>query len=320
MCNIPSIRLIVKVFNWIKGSVAIYVFAIGIYLASSTDFQQAFGTQYVSYGLSLIFLALLSFGMIFPFHYGVNRHNRFLILFVFIMDTIVFAELLNFGLTISSYTTSEFSKDLQNDCLRNIPQKYTAEQCNAFYDADRTAGFRLVWEYYFSKKSNKKSYQVITTGIGEGLCCGFFQPFKCKNNTAKFPSNRLTTGINSNLLKARVQCSTYANYYPARDNCKYVIDYSTNPVTIAGCRYDLGAGNCLDTTVEADSIGCASYVEDWVVNKISPHAIMLIVSSFINLLYMLIACCMWWKRRETDVFPEFIVGNKVGYMHSCPFR
>eukprot|EP00597_Dinobryon_sp_UTEXLB2267_P003097 CAMPEP_0170071076 /NCGR_PEP_ID=MMETSP0019_2-20121128/9148_1 /TAXON_ID=98059 /ORGANISM="Dinobryon sp., Strain UTEXLB2267" /LENGTH=108 /DNA_ID=CAMNT_0010279553 /DNA_START=776 /DNA_END=1102 /DNA_ORIENTATION=- len=55
----------------------------------------------------------------------------------------------------------------------------------------------------------------------------------------------------------------------------------------------------------AESNGCASAMEDYVVAKITPHVTVLIAVSFLNLFCMIISCCMWWKRKETDIFPEF---------------
>lgn len=310
MCSVPAIRLIVQIFNWLKGGFAIYIFAIGCFLASSSDVQQAFGQEYVSFGVGLVFLALLSMAMIYPFKYGVDRHNRFLIVFVFAIETIVFANLIDLGIKIRSYTFPEFSKALQADCLRNVPQIYSVEECTPFYNSDRTAGIRLVWASYFTKRDKKEAFQVLTS-IGDGRCCGFFQPFRCIANADKYPKDLNQAGVDGTLLAARVQCSSFPKYYPERDNCKDVEDFSTNPPTIGGCRYDLAAGNCLDVPIEAGTYGCASYMEDWVVAKIAPHSFLLLFCAAINFLYMLLACCMWWKRKEADVFPEFMTKNKV---------
>jgi hypothetical protein len=310
MCSIGSIRLFLQAFNWVKAGFSLYVFAIGCFLASSSDMQQAFGVEFISHGISLIFISILSLAMIYPFKFGVDKHNRCVIMFIFVMETIVFAELINYSIILRSYTFSEFPKALQSDCLRNVPQTYSAEQCAAFYNSDRTAGFRLFWESYFTKIEAKQAYQVLTT-IGKRLCCGFFQPFRCTPNPDQFPSNRATKGIDSKFLVSRVQCSTFKNYYQSQDNCQDVYDYSTDPPTIGGCVYDLGAGSCLRNKYEPETIGCASFVEDYVVALVAPHAIAILIAAMLNFLCMVLACCMWWKRKETDIFPEFLSGNKV---------
>jgi hypothetical protein len=298
------------VFSWFKLLKAIYMFGTGIYFTTSTDLQQAFGLQYVSYGLSLIFLALLSGGIIFPHKYAVNRHNRFLLAAAFVFDTIVFGELLNYGVLIGSYIDPEFPKDLQLDCLLNTPQTYTPEECAPYYNSDRTAGMRLLWETYFTDKSNKDSFQVLTT-FESGTCCGFFQPFNCIENQASFPKDRLQTTVDGYLLEQRVTCSKFDFYYPAQDNCIDYKDFSADPPLVGGCNYDLGVGFCLDVDIESGSQGCASVVEDYAVSLITMHSAMMFVCAAISLVFMTYSCCMWWKRKESDVFPEFVTDVKV---------
>lgn len=310
MCTLDSIKLQVMVFSWFKIIIAVYVFGTGIYFTSSTDLQQAFGTEYVSYGLSLIFLALLSGAVVFPHKYATNRHNRFLLAVAFVFDTIVFAELINFGLIVGSYMPSEFPKELQLDCLRNTPLIYSAEECAPFYESDRTAGMRLLWETYYSDKANKVSFQVLTT-FEAGTCCGFFQPFNCIANPDKFPSTRLQKGVDGYLLESRVICSEHEFYYPVQDNCVDYKDFAADPPIIGGCHYDLGVGFCLNVDIKKDSLGCASTVEDYAVGLIAPHSVMLLVSSAFSLLFMTYSCCMWWKRKDADLFPAFVTEVKV---------
>lgn len=305
MCSIPTVRLIVMMFSWVKAAFMIYIFGIGCFFASSLDLQHGYGVEFVSYGLSLVFLGLLSLGMIYPLKYGVDRHNRFLLVMVFIFETIVFAELINFAIIIQSYTIPQFSKSFQMDCLRNQPLLYTTEECQAYYRSDRTAGFRLVWQYYFSTKDNRKSYQILST-LQETACCGFFQPFQCQEITSKYPKNLGTKGIDSSFLKQRVSCGPYENYYPEQDNCIDYYDFAASPPIVGGCRYDLGVGFCLNQNVEGEMFGCASATEDLVATFVVPQVPMMLGCSVLNLAYMLIACCMWWKRKESDVFPAFL--------------
>ncbi len=287
----------------------LYVFGIGCFFASSLDLQHGYGVEYISYGLSLIFLAILSLGMIYPLKYGVDRHNRFLLFMVFVFETIVFAELINFGVIMQTYTIPQFSKAMQLDCLRNNPILYTDLECADFYKADRTAGFRLVWQYYFSTKSERKSYQILST-LQETACCGFFPPFNCKEIDSKFPKNLGTTGVSSVFLKQRVLCGAYEYYYPEQNNCVDYYDFAASPPIVGGCKYDLGVGFCLTQDVEQATVGCASATEDFVATFVTPQVPMLIGCSFLNLSYMLIACCMWWKRKESDVFPAFLRPEK----------
>lgn len=309
MCTIESIKLQVMVFSWFKIIIAIYVFATGIYFTSSTDLQQAFGLEYVSYGLSLIFLALLSGVVVLPHKYATNRHNRFLLAVAFVFDTIVFAEFINFGLIVGSYMPSEFPKELQLDCLRNSPLLYSPEECAPFYNSDRTAGMRLLWQTYYSYKSDKDAFQVLSKLQSD--CCGFFQPYNCISNPDKFPSSRLQEGVDGYLLEGRVICSEFEFYYPVQDNCIAYKDFAADPPIIGGCNYDLGVGFCLDAAIQGNSLGCASAVEDYAVALIAPHSGMLFVSSAFSLLFMTYSCCMWWKRKESDLFPAFVTEVKV---------
>lgn len=310
MCTIDSIKLQVMVFSWLKLVIAIYIFATGIIFSSSTDLQQAFGLQFVQYGISLIFLALLSAGVVFPHKYAVNRHNRFLLALAFVFDTIVFAELINYSLIVASYMEPEFPKELQLDCLLNKPQVYSQDECSLFYNSDRTAGMRLLWAYYFTDRNNKASFQTLSS-FGGGLCCGFFQPYNCKENTDKFPDTRLQAGISSDLLQQRVTCGPFENYYPAQTNCIDYKDFAADPPIVGGCQHDLGVGFCLDPEVGERSRGCASEVEDYAVALIEPHTVMLMASSMVSLLFMTYSCCMWWKRKEADLFPAFATDVKV---------
>jgi hypothetical protein len=292
----------------------IYIFAIGCYFSSSLDLQHGYGTIFLSYGLSLIFLALLSLGMIFPLKYGVDRHNRFLLAVVFIFESIVFAELINLALSIQSYTVPIFSKTLQADCLQNTPTVFSAEECSLFYNSDRSAGFRLVWAYYFSTKSDRASYQFLST-IQQAGCCGFFSPFKCSPITTNYPKSLATTGISGKFISQRVLCGPYANYYPEQDNCVSYYDFGASPPIVGGCYYDMSVAFCMTQTVEPTSIGCASDIEDYIASLVTPHVPMMLMTSVLCMFYMLISCCMWWKRKDTDVFPAFLrpTASKVQY-------
>lgn len=310
MCQLSSIKLFVQVFIWIKLVVALYIFGIGITIASSTDLNQGFGVEYLDHGVSLVFLALVSGGVIYPQQYAVKKHNRFLLVFSFVMDTIVFANLINIGSMMSESTIPQFSKELQADCLRHIPEIYSQDECSPFYKADRTAGFRLVWAYYFSGKSDKDKNQVLSKIQGQG-CCGFFQPLRCIANDAKFPDDFDTTGIKKRFLKSRVTCGEFSGYYQEQDNCINFVDFAQDPPLVGGCNYDLGVGFCLDVEVLGKNSGCASEVEDYLVSLIASHAVLLMGVSVFNLMFMTVACCQWWKRKEADIFPTFTEENRV---------
>ena len=226
---------------------------------------------------------------------------------MFVFETIVFAELLNIGYTILGYTVPLFPKALQADCLQYEPSIYTVEECTAFYNSDRTAGFRLFWTSYFSRRDDKYANQVLAT-IESGVCCGFFQPFRCIPNPSSFPSNRNKQFVKAELSSARVTCSQYSNYYPQQSDCVHYINFATQ--LVGGCYYDLGTGFCINAELTPTTMGCASATEDYCVNLIRPHALLVMGLSATNFFYMFIACVMWWKRKETDVFPHYVEEEK----------
>lgn len=136
-------------------------------------------------------MALLSGGLIYPLKFAVDRHNRFILAFTFLFDSIVFLNLILIGkpdifliaipigidiyeinlfaaTQINSFTVPIFNKVLQADCLRNTPQTYSSSECSAFYNSDRTAGMRLAWEYYFTNKADKTKNQVLAQLQGSG--------------------------------------------------------------------------------------------------------------------------------------------------------
>jgi hypothetical protein len=307
MCVPKSIRLFVSIFTWFKLVFMLYLFGTGCYFAQSNDLQAAFGIEFVTFGVGLIFLSLISISMLFPFRYGINRHNRFLLAFVFIMETIVFSSLIGLGSNVLSYTVPVFPKSMQSDCLRKQPETFTIGECEAFYNHQRTAGFRVFWTSYYSRRNDKYANQMLAD-IESGICCGFFQPFRCTENTSKFPPKFNADQVKGELKKQRVTCSEHANYYPQQSDCVDYIDFAAG--IIGGCNYDLGTGFCLEQEIDPGTVGCASATEDFVSALIKPHALLFIGLSILNFLYMCLACVMWWKRKESDVFPTYVDDKK----------
>ena len=67
----------------------------------------------------------------------------------------------------------------------------------------------------------------------------------------------------------------------------------------------MGLGFCIENAVTGSTSGCSALMEAYMVSLISPHALMLLGAAAFNAIAMLISCCMFWKRKEPDVFPEF---------------
>jgi hypothetical protein len=304
MCTIHNIRLLNLIFSFVKAIFALYVFGVGVTFAEDTLVQQGFGIKFASMGAGLAMLGLMS-GCIIPVHlYSVKRHNRFLLMVAFLTDLLVMSLLLYVGMDIGTYTVSSFDKGLQIDCSRVVPLEYTPEECEPFFRSGRTAGFRMAWEALYNDRNNTISFQTLTTLEGRE-CCGYFAPSSCIPDEQKFPPDRPTDGILSSQLKQRVTCGNKPTYYIVQRDCLDFFDPAAVPPIIGGCNYDMGLGFCLTKDITEDSSGCAAAMEDYMVSLIGPHGVMLMVSTTFNIVSMLVACCMFWKRKEMDVFPEF---------------
>lgn len=302
MCDISSIRLLVLVLGYLKGCLAVYILITGFTVSGSNDILKGFGISFVEYGIGLVFLGLISGAAIIPMRFGVAKHNRFLMVLSFILDAICFASLLAVSSSMGQFLEPEFPKSLQLDCLRNIPLIHTPAECLPYIQSDRVAGMRLVWASYYTNKADKTQNQILSKL--SLTCCGFFAPYNCIPDTNPFPPDRSTKDIAPIYLEQRVTCGEYSSFYPEQKDCTSYFDIAT--ATIGGCFYDMGVDFCLLKDVEPDTFGCASEVEDYVTGQISGTVVLLIMCAIVNLLFMLFACCMWWKRKESDIFPEFV--------------
>jgi len=146
-------------------------------------------------------------------------------------------------------------------------------------------------------------------------CCGFYPPFQCNyvEDKRPFPVNRdITVGIASDLVSQRVTCGPKQGFYPEAsggDGTKCSDFYDIVAGIVGGCNYDHALGYCLKNPITPDSTGCASNVEDLMVSIITPTSYFVIGSTLLNLYAMLITCCLWWKRKANDVFPDVNIGE-----------
>lgn len=223
MCDLSSIKLLVLVLSYLKALMAIYIFAAGIIVSESSDILKGLGVVFIDYGINLVLLGLLSGLVIIPMRFGTARHNRFLLVFSFVFDTICFACLLALASEMATYLIPHFPKDLQVDCLRTGSLLYTPEECAPYFQSERVAGMRLVWSSYYSNKKDKTQNQVLSQL--EASCCGFFAPSGCIPNENSFPSDRDTEGIRSVYLEQRVKCGAYKTFYPEQGDCISYYDF-----------------------------------------------------------------------------------------------
>ncbi len=311
MCRIATIQMITTVLLYIKGFVSMVIFLMGSTFTSDINLHEAFTTEFKGYGGSVMVLGVLSWITVMLQRWATDRHNRFILMLCFFLDSIVLGAQYNMGQTVTSYTYPDFPSDMQLDCLKTFPQLYSQSECKAYFDSDRVAGMRLYWEYYYADRLSRSSFQKITEIEGD-LCCGFFAPLGCVPNANPFPSNRDTSGIVQSLsvsgvsyalIDQRTLCGPVTSYYPQTDECLDYSDLNTVPPTVGGCLYDMGLGYCLEKELGPKSMGCASFVEDTVVASISGTGFALTFLTLFNVFAMLLECCMWWKRKDTDVLP-----------------
>lgn len=297
------------VFSWLRLVFTVYVLFAGIYILSSHQLLQGFGLIFISYGTTIFLMGLISLGVLPLLKFGVNRHNRFVLFMSFLLDLIIMSVIINQCTVFMTYTVYEFPADLKLDCLRNTPETYSMADCLPYFESPRTLGFRAFWLSYYTDKKNKLSNQVLQNIQGD-ICCGFFAPLACNENAEKIPSDFLTTDIAPAIATQAVKCgnsylSGTKRYYNATDDCKEFHDLTTIPPLFGGCKYDFAVGYCTAFDISPSSSGCASSTEDAVIALITPHIYMLLFSTLFNFISMTWACCMCWKRKETDVFPDY---------------
>ena len=135
----------------------------------------------------------------------------------------------------------------------------------------------------------------------------------CQANTRPFPAELSTVGILPSLLKEVVSCGPVAKYYPQSDTCTSYSNILVNPPIVGGCAYDMGIGPCLNDNVYSYSQGCASQVEDFLVNQVLPVSYVIVGMVFLNIISAYLSFVLFIKRKENDVFPELYPEHKVGW-------
>ena len=179
MCRISSIQMMIMVLTYFKSILGFIVFMIGVSFVNDINLHEAFTVQFREYGGGLIMLGMMSGLNVFPMKWATDRHNRFMLTFCFCIDLIVFASQIHLGQTVTSYTYPDFPSELQKDCLLLKPEIYSPLECQPYFNSDRVAGMRLYWQYYYTDRLQKSSFQKITSIEGD-VCCGFFGPLRCK--------------------------------------------------------------------------------------------------------------------------------------------
>eukprot|EP01041_Mallomonas_annulata_P002648 gene2648-5199_t len=288
---------------------SIGILIVGSLLVADFSYGAAYGNGVVGAGSIAIITAVGSSLSCFPLYYAVKRHNRAVLLMNIAGDATIFLIMLSTGFSLYSTSIPIFDKALQVDCLKTYPISHTEADCSAYYNADRTAGMRLVWASYFSTLS--ENYAIMNQIQGSAVCCGFGPPFRCLNDSRPFPSEFVQKNVLPRMLNQRLECGHHQSnnpkldFYVQQPNCLNYFDQTVFPPIIGGCKYDLGIGACILNEPDSYVKGCASALEDFMQNKLTVPSLMLAGSGVVNVICVVICLMLYWKRKYDDVFPSY---------------
>ena len=311
MCSILLMRTFGRLIVLMRYVVSLYFMGSGYNFMSNPQLLRAYGSGFGFTGFILLLFGLFTLLVSFPWSYAVRRHNRFLLLVLFFADVGITVVLFGVASGLKTYGTPLFDKSLQRDCLKQKPDYHTPNQCADFYNSDRTAGYRLFWEGFFSDRSAQNVALASVLIEGPGQCCGFFGPLNCVPNTKPFPSYLEPYGIETDLMSQRVMCGPVSPYYPATDTCVSYSNILVNPPIVGGCYYDMGLGPCVNNVPERYSIGCASMIEDYLSQQVLPQSYVIAGMVFLNIISAYVSFTMFIKRKEEDVLPELYPEQNV---------
>lgn len=306
MCTLDNIKLAVVAVVAVRVIMGLLLLIIGGIYGTNPAIVQGYGSVMVEYGAGIAMLGVTALLTTYPMFFAIKRHNRFVLLVVIILDLIILTQQISVGLNCVALTVQEFSTGLQEDCLKHKPAFYSPEECQVYWRSTRTAGFRVVWAAYFTNVNDPVNYQVLSDFEQQNGCCGFGPPMSCQNDTRPFPSQYPIDSLRTSFQKQRVVCGEVSGYYRSQVNCLDYSDPNSIPPVVGGCQYDMGASTCRKEDVSDSTRGCALAVEVYLADLVGPTSIMTIGSSIITLLNMFVNIVMFLKRKEYDVFPEYI--------------
>ena len=139
MCTIETIRLSMSAILTLKIIIAIVVVIVGFIFATTDVIIKAYGEYFIEAGGGIIMLGLTSLGLSYPMHFGIKRHNRFVLLVLFVIETVLLSQAISVGLLTFEPTVPLYPSDLMADCSRHIPETYSTEECNEYLYSDRVS-------------------------------------------------------------------------------------------------------------------------------------------------------------------------------------
>lgn len=324
MCTPKNIKLVLMLMNLFKSLAAAMFVWYGIDLAFTWDYQWAYSLEMESLGLGMMVT-----GLIYPFstacaYYGSRAHNKFLLTLHAFIDYGLFATQLTFINRIRAYTVSDISASDRNDCM-SITPRYEGgypDICNTYYFSERYAKFHLAWVGKFHQAMvDPEQYTALMIEQISGSCCGYGLPGTCIENENPYPSDLLMTSIppewQTQVTRCNAEVCVGENCYDwyvmsgtGAMECDHYIDLSVADPILGGCEYEMPIGECMNSdpaTIGFDFRGCAATYEDSINLVVAGYASSFMSAALLAFISATFACCHCWKRKETDILPNYII-------------
>lgn len=282
--------------------------SIGSMYVSDLDLERAFTSEIANHGGGLLLV-----GSTIPFSQYIayrasEQHNTFLLLLHACVESTLFSIQFLISSRLIAMSVPEYPINIRENCLKNDPTDDA--DCNAYFESDRYAGFHLVWAYNHGlAMKDSDVYKAYDTLQKKGSCCGFGAPVSCEENKDIYPTDRTLEGLSTSFTSQRQSCGEESLWYEASGKgsyeCSQIVDETAVVQVIGGCRYEFPVGTCKDNEVESNTRGCASALEEKMNLDLYIQGLVLFLFSFIQTAAILASCCLCWKRKATDVIPEF---------------
>ncbi len=212
---------------------------------------------------------------------------------------------------LETIAAPEVEESVRLDCMRQFPLDVEDSLCDEYFKTDRYSGFRLVWaSNYELAQSEPDYYSKLDAFQNTGDCCGFGPPLGCSEDARRYPSDRPLTFVPSEFTAQRQLCGNEDQWFPssgaAGSACSQIVNPAAAVQITGGCRYEMPLGSCKDSEPEDGSLGCASILESTMNQDLRVKAAVLLAFTGFQVVSILAGCCLCWKRKATDVIPEYM--------------
>ena len=320
MCTPKNIKLVLMVMNGFKVFAAAMLVLNGIELVAKWEFQRAYSTDIESYGMGILVIGAISpFSTICAF-LGSKRHNKFLLTVHAILDYTFFGSLTFLTSSINAYLTPDYDANDRAECL-SMDGRYNLnypEMCPDYYASDRYARMKLAWIGKFlsamvdsAEYTDLKNIQIVAG------CCGFGLPNTCLTDLNPYPSGVLFDTVPAEWLEGRTLCDAEVDdfvWYVAAGTgvfkCDHYIDPTIADPILGGCEYEMPIGECMNQDPSLSGFefkGCANAFEDELDANVGAMTAIVTLCNLFFLISATFACCHCWKRKETDILPNYVL-------------